>query len=532
MRRLSLRGRSSGCILMLTLCVALGASPVHAQNAKPDSSGAAKQSVKAKAPAKKPAAKPQPAPAPAASAGGEQFGDGIAAVVNKEVITMRDLREASQRTAADLQQHKIQVPPDDVLQRQVLQQLIMDRLQEQEARRLGIALTDAQVDQAVGMIADRNRLTVDQLKAEIAKTGASWDGYRKSIREEIRTTRLRQRMVDSNITITDGEVDAFLKEHARAAAAAPAPQPVQPAPAPAQPTVAIVPNGPIALAQILVRVPEGASSEDVDRLRKKAEGLLARARKGEDFASLAAANSDGPEALQGGQMGARPIDGWPDLFVQAVRGLRPGQVSGLVRSGNGFHILKVMARAMQQIAAPTQAAPAPAADEDPIPPESSGAVQITQTHARHILIKLSAVMNDEQAREKLDDIRRRIVEGGVSFADMASQYSQDSTAPQGGDLGWLDPGETVRAFEQVMDKLQPGEISQPVASPFGWHLIQVLERRQHDATEDVRRNRARQILLERRAQPAFEDYLDQLRAQSYVDNRLEKQDQLQQRYQQ
>lgn len=538
MRRLPLWRRGFGSLLTLNLCAALVVSPAHAQqDAKPGThtKGHAKAKAKTKAPAKPAAAAPAAPTTPDANTADDgQVGDGIAAVVNKEIITMSELREASQQAANDLRQHRIQVPPMDILQRQVLQHLIMDRLQEQEAKRLGISLNDAQVDQAIGMIADRNHITLAQLKVELAKTGTSWEDYRKAIRTELRTNRLRQRAVDGNINVSDSEIDAFLKEHDRNQPAQPAPRPVAaPAPAP-QPQVAIVPNGPVALAQILVRVPEGASSDEVARLRKKAEDLLARARKGQDFASLAAANSDGPEALQGGQMGVRPLAGWPDLFVQAIRTLQPGQVSGLVRSGNGFHILKVLNRAMQQVAAPApeQVEPPQQSEEDLIPPASAGAVQITQTHARHILIKLTAVMNDDQARQKLEDIRRRIVDGGAKFEDMARQYSQDASAPQGGDLGWLDPGETVPAFESVMDKLQPGDISEPVASPFGWHLIQVIERRQHDATNDVRRNRARQILMERRARPAFEDYLDQLRAQSFVDNRLEKQDQLKKRYQQ
>jgi peptidyl-prolyl cis-trans isomerase SurA len=511
-------------------------APAHGQSqgaatAKPAPAKAAKGTSKAAA-----APAPAPAPAPAQQDQGSQFGDGIAAVVNKEIITMRELREASQRTANDLRQHKIQVPPDDVLQRQVLQQLIMDHLEEQEARRLGINVTDAQVDQAIGMIAERNKLNVAQMRAEIAKAGVSWDDYRKSIRDEIRNSRLRQRAVDNNVVVTDADVDAFLKEQSRGGGAPAQPLAAAPAPAPApEPAAAAVPtNGPVALAQILVRVPEGASPEVVDRLRKKAEDLLARARKGEDFASLAAANSDGPEALHGGQMGARPLEGWPDLFVQAIRNLPAGQVSGLIRSGNGFHILKVLARAS---VAPARApGPAPEPEAQPqgalgLPPAPSGPVQVTQTHARHILIKLSAVVNDDQARAKLEDIRRRIVDGGAKFEDMARQYSQDGSAPQGGDLGWLNPGDTVRPFEAVMNSLKPGEISQPVVSPFGWHLIQVVDRRQQDVTDEIRRNRARQILFEMRARPAFEDYLDELRAQSFVDNRIEKRDELKQRYQ-
>ena len=291
MRRSPSRPRCFGSLLALLLGATLAMAPAHGQSqgaatAKPAPAKAAKGTSKAAA-----APAPAPAPAPAQQDQGSQFGDGIAAVVNKEIITMRELREASQRTANDLRQHKIQVPPDDVLQRQVLQQLIMDHLEEQEARRLGINVTDAQVDQAIGMIAERNKLNVAQMRAEIAKAGVSWDDYRKSIRDEIRNSRLRQRAVDNNVVVTDADVDAFLKEQSRGGGAPAQPLAAAPAPAPApEPAAAAVPtNGPVALAQILVRVPEGASPEVVDRLRKKAEDLLARARKGEDFASLAAA---------------------------------------------------------------------------------------------------------------------------------------------------------------------------------------------------------------------------------------------------
>ena len=259
-------------------------------------------------------------------------------------------------------------------------------------------------------------------------------------------------------------------------------------------------------------------------LRKKAEGLLARAKRGDDFASLAAASSDGPEALQGGVMGVRPLDGWPDLFVKAVGNLQKGQVSALIQSGNGFHIIKVLDRGTAQPApARTARAPAPARAAAEVPAAARAqpaSTQVTQTRARHILIKTSTVMSDQLARQRLEQVRQRLVAGDAKFEDMARQYSQDSTAPQGGELGWLNPGETVPPFESAMNALQPGEISQPVQSPFGWHLIQVEERRQHDATDEMARMKARQILFERRAQPAFEDWLDQLRAQAYVDNRL------------
>ncbi len=475
------------------------------------------------------AGKPAAAKAPTSS---EQFVDGIAAVVNKDVITMREVREGTSRAKVDLQRRGIQLPDDKTLQKQVLQRLIFERLERQEADRLGIRVDDNQVNQAINMVASRNKITPQQLRAEIEKTGVSWEEYRKSLRDEIRTDRLRQRTVDNHIVITDAEVDAYLKDQARnpALQGAPAMQGRAPEPEPQQPPAPQA-TGPVqvALAQILVRVPEGASPETVASLRKKAEDVLARLKRGDDFASVAAAASDGPEALQGGVMGARPLDGWPDLFVKAISGVAAGQVSAIVQSGNGFHILKVLQRSDGRAPARPQQlpaqAPAPALAAARAP---QGPVQVTQTHVRHILIKTSTVMSDEQARQRLEQVRQRLVSGGAKFEDMARQYSQDATAPQGGDLGWVNPGEMVPSFEAAMNALKPGEISQPVESPFGWHLVQVLERREKDVTDEVQRMQARQTLFERRAGPAFEDWMEQLRGQAFIDNRLEKQDRIEQ----
>ncbi|MEN4922176.1 peptidylprolyl isomerase, partial [Achromobacter spanius] len=349
MRRLHSLRRLSGNALLLALCAGLPAAHAAEQAARGANSGAKAA----------PAAQNNATAAPK----GEQFVDGIAAIVDKDVITLRELRDASVRVAGELKARGIQVPDDQSLQHQVLQRLIMERVQRHEADRLGIRVDDAQIDQAIQTIASRNKITVAQLRQELEKAGTSWDSYRKSLRDEIRTDRLRQRAVDSTIVISDTEVDAFLKDQRRNPAfgaspqAAPQPQ-AQAQPAPEQ---AAAPTGPMlyALAQILVRVPEGSTPDQLALLRKKAEGLLAQAKRGDDFASLAAASSDGPEALQGGVMGVRPLDGWPDLFVKAVSNLQKGQVSQLIQSGNGFHIIKVMDRGMAQ-PAPARTARAPA----------------------------------------------------------------------------------------------------------------------------------------------------------------------------
>jgi len=475
----------------------------------------------AAAPARPAAAPVSPAPAAQAQPPAEQFVDGIAAVVNKDVITLRELNARVAEARQELAQQNIQAPPDDALERQVLQRLIMERLEQQEAARLNIRVNDEQVDQAIASIAQRNHLQVDEMRQKIESSGTSWDAYRSMLRRDVRLDRLRQRTVDRDIVITDAEVDAYLKEQQarrNVSGSAGAGAPGRQAPAAAGAPTAMT------LAQILVRVPEGASPEQVAALRKKAEDLLSRARGGGDFASLAAAASDGPEALQGGNMGTRPIDGWPDLFIKAVASLQAGQVSDLIQSGNGFHILKVLDRGGPSAAPAPSAAPGPGLGGEPEAAPPQGPMPVTQTHARHILIKTSSVMSDDQARTRLEQLRQRIVQGGESFADLARRYSNDSSAPQGGDLGWVNPGETVPPFEQAMNALQPGEVSPPIQSPFGWHLIQVEGRRTQDMADEYQRMQARQILFERRAQPAFEEWLDQVRDQAYIDNRLERRD--------
>lgn len=451
------------------------------------------------------------------------FVDGIAAVVNQNVITLRQLDVETRSAQEQLQRQNIPVPDHETLQRQVLQRMITQELERQEAERLGIEVTDEHVQHAVQTIAERNQLSVDQLRHEVEASGVAWDMYLKDLRQEVLLDMLRQRAVDSHIIISDAEVDAFLRTEGRQMSLMSSPQTPQAAqPAPqqqqAQPRV-------MGLAHILVAVPEGASSSQVAELRQKAESLLARVKGGADFAGVAAASSDGPQALDGGDMGVRPLEGWPDLFIEATRGLAEGQISDIIQSGNGFHILKVTS-----LGAPgSHSGPAPGpvtsagAPQSPAPaPAAQGPMLVTQTHARHILIKTSQVMSDEQAEQRLLQLRERLAHG-EDFADLAKRYSEDASAPQGGDLGWLTPGETVAPFQQAMDALEPGQISAPVRSQFGWHLIQVLERRTKDMEDEFKRMQARQILFQRRVEPALEDWLNQLRGQAYIENRLDPQ---------
>ena len=288
--------------------------------------------------------------------------------------------------------------------------------------------------------------------------------------------RLREREVDSKLVISDGEIDNYIANQAATGS-----------------------NEEYQLAHILLRAPESASPEQLQKLRLRGEQALKRARAGENFAELAAAFSDSPEALQGGDIGWRPLDRLPGLYADAARKLGVGEVSDLLRSSAGFHVVKLLGKR-----------------------GGSAAASIQQTHARHILIRVNEVVSEAEARRKLENVRERIV-NGVDFAEQARLYSQDGSAAKGGDLGWLNPGDTVPEFERAMDALKDNELSPVVQSPFGMHLIQVTERRQRDVSAERQRGVARQAIRERKLDEAYQDWLRQLRDRTYVENRLQEQ---------
>ena len=477
-----------------------------------------------------PAAAQLGAPAPAARVNAaqkapvERDADGIVAVVNKDVITRRELDARVRIAKRELAAQRIQLPADAVIETQILQRLITETLEQQEAKRLRIDVTDGMLQSAMEIVAKRNNTTVAVMRKQIEGAGISWSDYSAMIRRELMIEQLRQRVVDSTIFVSDADVDAYLREQkARkegnlplSVTPPPAPKPPPP-PKPQAATPAIM-----GLAQILVRVPEGASEEEIKELRAKAQALLTRVRRGESFEELAKSSSDGPEASRGGDMGVRPLSGWPDLFLKGVAGVPDGRISNIIQSANGFHILKVIGRAGGAPPEPKpqpQATPAPGTPGGPVP---TGPMPVQQTQARHILIKTTAVVTDEVARQRLAQIRDRIVQGGENFSDLAKRFSNDASAPQGGALGWLNPGETVPPFEKAMNALKEGEVSMPVQSQFGWHLIIVDGRRTQDMAEQFIRNQARQQIFQQRSNVAFEAWLQQVRTQSFIDNRLEK----------
>ena len=429
-----------------------------------------------------PAVRPAPAPAPAPPSGPRPSRpvDRIVAVVNDEVITANELRSRAAISEMQLRRQKIQPPPRDVLERQVLERMIVDRAQLQLARETGVRVDDGTVNAAVGRIAESNGLSVPALRQRIEADGLSFNQFRDDIRQDIILSRLREREVDNRIQISESELDNFVAEQAGVSAD----------------------TQEVNLAQILLRVPENADSGRIDETRKRAEDLLAQLGGGADFARLAASFSNAAEALQGGELGWRSLDRLPSLFVDAIRNLKTGETTGIIRSPNGFHILKVLGR--------RSAVDAKLA---------SGPVQ--QTHARHILLRVSDLTPEPDVIRRLQEFKGRVEAGQVEFGTLARLHSLDPTGSRGGDLGWLYPGDTVPEFEKAMDALKLNEISAPVRSPFGWHLIQVLERRTEQGSSDRARMQARLALRDRKADEAYQEWLRQLRDKTYVELRLD-----------
>ena len=406
--------------------------------------------------------------------------DRIVAVVNSEAITRSDLRQRIEQVTRQLSRQGTPLPPSDVLERQVLERQIMERLQIQLANETSLRVDDLTLDRALGRIADNNKLSMTDFRKVLERDGIVWERFREEIRNEILLTRVREREVESRIVISDAEVKNFLSNPEN-----------------------VVGQEEYKLAHILFRAPEGATPEQLARLRAKAEDVAARVARGEPFDKLAASYSDAPDALSGGNLGWRSAERLPSIFSEAVGGLKPGEVTPILRSAAGFHLVKLVDRKGGG--------------------QAAAAAQVQQTHARHILIKTSEVVSDADARRRLADLRERVVQGGASFAELAKQHSGDISASKGGDLGWIYPGDTVPEFEQAMDALKPGELSQPVQSPFGWHLILVEERRVQDVSDERKRAAARNALRERKSDEAYQDWLRQLRDRAYVEYRLEEQ---------
>lgn len=412
-----------------------------------------------------------------AAQGAVRQADFIVAVVNSEPVTNHDVAVELQRMQQQYAQQRQALPDTRELTRQVLERLINEKAQLQLARETGIKVDEPSVDQAEQSVALQNQLSVAELHRRIAQDGVDPKQFREQLRNQLLLTRLREREVEPKVRVSDLEVEQYLQE---------------------QLAVSNVPaNQVINIAQLLVAVPENASETQVAALQAKAQRALERARAGEDFTILARELSDAADRASGGQLGLRPADRYPPLFLDATRSLAVGGISELVRSGAGFHVLKLVEKRNAGL-----------------PP-----MVITQSRARHILLRPNAQLSEAAARDKLNDFRRRIQTGQTDFATLARENSQDGSAEQGGDLGWAYPGQFVPEFEAVMNRLAPGQISQPLISRFGVHLIQLLERRNTTLGEREQREMVRNMLREKKLDEAYANWARDVRARAYVEMR-------------
>ena len=408
---------------------------------------------------------------------GPRAADYIVAVVNSEPITNHEVRLRMARFEQQLAQEGRPVPAQPEFARQVLERLISEKAQLQLAREQHVQVDDFAVDQAEQNIARQNQVDVAELRRRLQADGIPLASFRDELRNQLLLGKLRDRELEGRVKINDLEVDQYIRDRQNS-------------------------NDPASLelnlAHILIAVPENATQAQVATLRSKAQRVQERARAGEDFAKLAREFSDAPEAAQNaGVVGVRTGDRYPPLFLQAVQSVPEGGVSDVVRSGAGFHVLKVLEKRRGGL---------------------PGA-QVQQSHARHILLRTGANLSEAKARERLADLKRRVQSGQADFAQLAREFSQDSSAANGGDLGWSSPGLFVPEFEEAIDALRPGEISDPIVTRFGVHLVQLLERRQATLTQREQRELARNMLREKKLDEAYAQWAQEVRGRAYVEFR-------------
>lgn len=409
-----------------------------------------------------------------------QLVDAIIAVVNDEVITRRELELRLRTVEARAVKQGINLPSRAEFQQQLLEQMVLERAQMQLAKDAGIKVDDIMLDRAVGRIAEQNKMTPQKFRDELEREGVPFAQFREEIRQQIVLQRLREREVDSKIQVAESEIDNYLGAEKNAAQG----------------------QQEFHLAHILVRIPENASSEQIAARETRAQSVLQQLKSGGDFAKVSASFSDAGEALTGGELGWRSQERLPKLFLDAIASLSPGQVSSVVRSANGFHIIKLV-------------------DKRTALKADASAPAVQQTHARHILIKVNQAVPASEARRKLTELKQRLDNGAAKFDELAKLYSNDLSASQGGDLGWLYPGDTVPEFERAMDALQPGQVSEPIESPFGFHLIQVVERKTDAVSQERQRAAARIAIREIKLEEATQDWQRQVRDRAYVEFRTD-----------
>jgi len=401
--------------------------------------------------------------------------DRIVAIVNDDVVMASELQERLRTVRNQLRQQGTQMPPTSQLKKQVLDRLIMTKLQLQMARNTGIRVDDETLNRTISGIAAENGVSLTQFRDILERDGYSYAGFREDIRNEIMISRLRQRAVENRVSVSEREMENYLANQQFQGET----------------------EVEYRLSHILIALPRSPTTRELEKTRQKAEQILDELRADADFSKTAATYSDGQQALEGGDLGWRKAGRVPTLFADTVSNMKKGDISDLIRSSSGYHIIKLT------------------------DVRDSEKVVITQTRARHILIRTDELTSEEDAVRRLTQLKMR-VQGGDDFAELARGHSNDTvSAADGGNLGWVSPGELVPEFEEVMNSLAPGEVSDPFQTQFGWHIVQVLERREHDSTEDVRRARAREAIRQRKLEEARENWLREMRHDAYVEYRLD-----------
>jgi len=430
---------------------------------------------------------PTPGPAPAAPAAASTTPraasslernvliDRVVAIVNDEALTQYDINEQTRGVLAQMKAQKVTPPAPEILEKQLLDRLITERVLMQYAKESGIRVDDTQVERTIARIAQDNKLTPDEFRKAVEREGVAFPKYRDDIRNEMVVQRLREREVEGRVSVSDAEVDLFLA------------------------TVDSQSGGDIEyrLAHILVLVPEQATPEQIETRVRKVEEAMRQLRSGGDFGQVAATFSDAADALQGGSLGWRPPARLPTIFADPVRSLKPGQISGVLRSAAGFHIVKLLETRSRK---------------DP--------TVVQQTRVRHILVKVNEITSESDAKAKIERVKERI-DLGAKFDEQAKLNSEDGSAAKGGELGWISPGDTVPDFEAAMGRLKVGELSGPVRTNFGWHLIEVEERRTQDITTERQRDQARLSLRQRKSDEMFQDWVRQQRDRTYIEIKLD-----------
>ncbi len=400
--------------------------------------------------------------------------DRIVAVVNDDVVLESELQDALRTARGQIQQSGREAPPRDELERQVLERLVTNKLQLQVAEDNGIRVDDEALNRAINDIASKNNLSLSEFRRILEQDGYNYENFRQKIRHEMIIARLRKRQVENRINVTDVEIDNYLD------------------------TQKLQGGGTreYKLSHILISVPDDAGEAEREQRRAIAEQIVEEAEAGREFTALASEFSDGQQAEEGGDLGWRKFDEIPSLFSDEVRDMESGDVSPIIENDSGFHVFELTDT------------------------RSADTHMVTQTHARHILLKPDQLSNKQDVRGRLEQLRQRII-SGADFAELARSNSGDKvSAAKGGDLGWISPGDLVPEFDDVMAELEPGEISQPFQTDYGWHIVQVLERRKQDNTEEHRRAQAREAIRKRKSEEAVQNWLREMRAEAYVEYRL------------